>query len=161
MSLRWIIKVESFDSLSKIRFFTIFENFSQFFRNFFLKITILFQMYSLSTFWHWSIWLLLFHIAVITPSPDSRFVLQTVHPCLNPKPWLYWVNIVPSSNKIFTLRVTPGSDLIDHMGRGQPGVKWPSREAFGSSNRKWEIITAQIFSRSFPQTENFSHSTLL
>ena len=37
-------------------------------------------MYSLSTFWHWSIWLLLFHIAVITPSPDSRFVL-------NPSPY--------------------------------------------------------------------------
>ena len=33
-------------------------------------------MYSISTFWHWSIWLLLFHIAVITPSPDSRFVLH-------------------------------------------------------------------------------------
>ena len=116
-------------------------------------------MYSLSTFWHWSIWLLLFHIAVITPSPDSRYVLisspdrteWSVHPCFNPNPEPYWVNIVPSSNEIFTLRVTPGSDLIDHMDRGQPGVKWPSREGFGSSNRKW----AQIFSRSFPQTENF------
>ena len=134
----------------KISFFTIF---AIFFASFFSKITILFQMYSLSTFWHWSIWLLLFHIAVITPSPDSRYVLNSspdrsewsVNPCFNPQTIPYWVNIVPSSNEIFTLRVTPGSDLIDHMDRGQPGVKWPSREGFGSSNRKW----AQIFQGHF------------
>ena len=136
-------------------FFTIFANFSQFFlenNNFisdvqFKYILALVNMAATVSYSCYNAESRFQVCPLLIPGPSGMVRPSLFQP--NPEP--YWVNIVPSSNEIFTLKVTPGSDLIDHMDRGQPGVKWPSREGFGSSNRKW----AQIFSRSFPQTENF------